>query len=37
MRVLGWTPSTTLEDGLTHTYRWIRSELETKQAVVRTA
>jgi nucleoside-diphosphate-sugar epimerase len=37
MRVLGWTPSTTLDDGLTHTYRWIRSELETKQAVVRTA
>jgi GDP-D-mannose 3', 5'-epimerase len=37
MRVLGWKPSTTLEDGLTHTYRWIHSELETKRAVVRTA
>lgn len=37
MQVLGWTPSTTLEEGLTHTYRWIASELETKQAVVRTA
>jgi nucleoside-diphosphate-sugar epimerase len=37
MRVLGWTPSTTLEDGLTHTYRWIRSELVTKQNAVRTA
>jgi GDP-D-mannose 3', 5'-epimerase len=37
MRVLGWTPSTTLEDGLTHTYRWIRSELETKRTIVQTA
>jgi len=26
--VLGWTPSTTLEDGLAVTYRWIHSELE---------
>jgi nucleoside-diphosphate-sugar epimerase len=37
MQVLGWTPSTTLEDGLTHTYRWIQSELESKRPVVRTA
>jgi nucleoside-diphosphate-sugar epimerase len=27
-QVLGWEPSTPLEDGLASTYRWIRSELE---------
>jgi nucleoside-diphosphate-sugar epimerase len=32
-RVLGWAPSATLEEGLTHTYRWIRQELKAKQAV----
>jgi nucleoside-diphosphate-sugar epimerase len=38
--VLGWEPATTLEDGLTDTYRWIESELaragriaERRQAV----
>lgn len=36
-RVLGWAPSTTLEVGLAKTYDWILSELEGKQATVRTA
>jgi nucleoside-diphosphate-sugar epimerase len=26
--VLGWEPSTTLEDGLTATYRWIEAQVE---------
>jgi len=31
--VLGWQPSTSLEDGLTVTYRWIESELRQKARI----
>lgn len=35
--VLGWTPSTSLEDGLAATYGWIHAQLESRQTAVRSA
>jgi GDP-D-mannose 3',5'-epimerase len=35
--VLGWTPSTSLEDGLAATYGWILAQVESRQAAVRSA
>jgi GDP-D-mannose 3',5'-epimerase len=32
--VLGWEPSTTLEDGLTATYRWIEAQVERARSAV---